>query len=69
LATFTQHPEDLPREGNLIWVKMLILGMITVFIPMFIPRRYVPIDPKVFVHIYLQTVWNNSFILGSYGYT
>jgi hypothetical protein len=34
-------------EGKTLWVKFSILNMIAVIIPIFTPRRYVPVDPKV----------------------
>ena len=46
LATFTEHPKDL-HEGYLLWVKFSITTFTAVIIPLFIPRKYVAIDPKV----------------------
>lgn len=47
LATYTMYPKDLEREGNILWAKIFVLWVVTVFIPLFVPRRYVPADPKV----------------------
>ena len=46
LATFTLTPLD-GAEGPLIWVKVGLLTLIGVIIPLFVPRQYVPFDPKV----------------------
>jgi len=53
LATFTQQPEDL-QEGYMLWIKFGITTLTAVIIPLFIPRRYVPVDPKV--HQYVESV-------------
>ncbi|KAF7978858.1 hypothetical protein HWV62_44329 [Athelia sp. TMB] len=44
LATFTKHPIDL-FEGWLLWAKVIILFIISVIIPLFMPRQYIPVDP------------------------
>jgi hypothetical protein len=46
LATFTLHPQD-SVEGNLLWARFGLITLVSVMIPLLIPRRYVPIDPKV----------------------
>lgn len=46
LATYTEHPADI-EEGKIIFVKIGLLSVVAVIIPLFIPRRYVPVDPKV----------------------
>ena len=46
LATVTKEPEDL-REGYMLWIKFSITTLTAVIIPLFIPRQYVPVDPKV----------------------
>ncbi|KAJ3508927.1 hypothetical protein NLJ89_g5494 [Agrocybe chaxingu] len=45
LMTYSQKPADI-AEGHLLWAKIVILGTTAVFIPLFIPRRYVPVDNK-----------------------
>ncbi|KAF8799457.1 multidrug resistance-associated ABC transporter [Phlegmacium glaucopus] len=45
LATFTEEPKDL-QEGYMFWVKFSIVTLTAVIIPLFIPRQYVPVDPK-----------------------
>ncbi|KAF8816575.1 hypothetical protein BYT27DRAFT_7127650, partial [Phlegmacium glaucopus] len=45
LATFTEEPKDL-QEGYMLWIKFSIVTLTAVVIPLFIPRRYVPVDPK-----------------------
>jgi len=46
LATYTQTPADL-EEGGILWVKIALLTFTSIGIPLFVPRRYVPVDPKV----------------------
>jgi hypothetical protein len=46
LATFTKEPKDL-QEGYILWIKFGITTLTAVIIPLFIPRQYVPVDPKV----------------------
>ncbi|KAF8876201.1 hypothetical protein CPB84DRAFT_1853019 [Gymnopilus junonius] len=46
LATYYLEPADI-AEGNLLWAKMAIVGVMAVVIPLLIPNRYVPTDPKV----------------------
>ena len=53
LATFTEEPKDL-QEGYMLWIKFSITTLTAVIIPLFIPRRYVPVDPKV--HQYVESV-------------
>ncbi|KAF8157953.1 multidrug resistance-associated ABC transporter [Crassisporium funariophilum] len=45
LATYTQTPVDI-SEGHLLWAKVAVVTFSAVIIPLFIPRQYVPIDPK-----------------------
>ncbi|KAF4617372.1 hypothetical protein D9613_005686 [Agrocybe pediades] len=45
LATYTQRPADI-EEGVLLPIKIAVLAWIAVGIPLFIPRRYVPVDPN-----------------------
>jgi hypothetical protein len=45
LATYRLQPLDI-EEGGLLWTKIGILAFTCIFIPLFIPRKYVPIDPK-----------------------
>jgi len=55
LATYTQNPAD-EAEGSVLWAKIAILAVIAVVIPLFIPRRYVPVDSKVILvpHIFVK---------------
>ena len=53
LATFTKEPKDL-QEGYMLWIKFSITTLTAVIIPLFIPRQYVPVDPKV--HYYVESV-------------
>ncbi|KAF7377837.1 hypothetical protein MSAN_00207200 [Mycena sanguinolenta] len=45
LATFALKPMDL-REGKLLWPKVTVLFGVSVVIPIFIPRQYIPSNPK-----------------------
>ncbi|KAF8157969.1 hypothetical protein B0H34DRAFT_797400 [Crassisporium funariophilum] len=45
LATYNLKPIDL-SEGVFLWVKVAVLTFTAVVIPLFIPRQYVPVDPK-----------------------
>ncbi|KAI0052513.1 P-loop containing nucleoside triphosphate hydrolase protein [Auriscalpium vulgare] len=45
LATFTLTPLD-KREGPLLWAKIAALGIASILIPLTIPRKYIPLDPK-----------------------
>ncbi|KAH9480738.1 ATP-binding cassette transporter abc4 [Psilocybe cubensis] len=45
LATVEEIPMDT-AYGNLLWVRIAILAVTALIVPLFIPRRYIPIDPK-----------------------
>ncbi|KAJ7480955.1 hypothetical protein FB451DRAFT_1031097, partial [Mycena latifolia] len=45
LATFALAPMDL-WEGRLLWPKIIILFAVSGVVPLVIPRKYTPIDPK-----------------------
>ncbi|PPQ73485.1 hypothetical protein CVT26_010187 [Gymnopilus dilepis] len=45
LATYTKKPLDT-SEGRLLWAKFGVLTFSAVIIPLFIPRQYIPVDPK-----------------------
>ncbi|KAF5370320.1 hypothetical protein D9758_006919 [Tetrapyrgos nigripes] len=45
LGTFDKTPVDL-CEGAYLWSKIGVLGFISVIVPLFSPREYVPVDPK-----------------------
>ena len=34
-------------EGVVLWVKIATLFVTAIVIPLFIPRKYIPVDPKV----------------------
>ncbi|KAF9046093.1 multidrug resistance-associated ABC transporter [Panaeolus papilionaceus] len=44
-ATYTLEPLD-KDEGQLLYVKLVLLTVAAVTVPLFIPRVYVPVDPK-----------------------
>jgi hypothetical protein len=46
LAKYYEQPADA-AEGYVLWIKITLLAFNAVFIPLFVPRRYVPADPKV----------------------
>ena len=45
LLTFTLSPADA-YEGALLWVRIGLLAFGAVLVPLLVPRRYTPIDPK-----------------------
>ncbi|KAF9013105.1 hypothetical protein BDQ17DRAFT_1342742 [Cyathus striatus] len=45
LITTTETPKDI-AEGPLLWAKLAVLSFVTVVVPLFIPRRYTPVDPS-----------------------
>ncbi|KAH9041259.1 hypothetical protein EDB85DRAFT_1921835 [Lactarius pseudohatsudake] len=45
LLTFTLSPVDA-WEGPLLWVRIGLLTFAAIVIPLLVPRRYIPIDPK-----------------------
>ncbi|KAJ6585523.1 multidrug resistance-associated ABC transporter [Mycena capillaripes] len=45
LATFALVPMDV-AEGQLLWIKIVILFAISGIIPLVMPRQYIPVDPK-----------------------
>ena len=57
LATFTKEPKDL-HEGYILWIKLSIITLTAVIIPLFIPRQYVPVDPKVYE--YVESVFSGA---------
>ncbi|KAF8963040.1 hypothetical protein BDZ97DRAFT_1758980 [Flammula alnicola] len=48
LATYTQTPKDA-SQGNVLWFKIAILVVTAALIPLFVPRRYIPVDPKAYL--------------------
>ncbi|KAJ7578665.1 P-loop containing nucleoside triphosphate hydrolase protein [Mycena floridula] len=45
LATYTDLPLDR-AEGSILWAKVVVLSIIAIFVPLFVPRVYVPYDPE-----------------------
>ncbi|KAL7284523.1 hypothetical protein ACG7TL_001814 [Trametes sanguinea] len=45
LATSDLSPADA-AEGAILWAKLCLLSLSGIFIPLFIPRKYIPINPK-----------------------
>ena len=46
LATLDRVPAD-SAEGPFFYAKFSLLTIAAVFIPLFVPRKYVPVNPKV----------------------
>ncbi|KAF9009619.1 multidrug resistance-associated ABC transporter [Cyathus striatus] len=44
LVTTTKTPQDI-AEGPFLWAKLALVNFTAVFIPLFVPRQYVPVDP------------------------
>ncbi|KAE9393131.1 hypothetical protein BT96DRAFT_1023199 [Gymnopus androsaceus JB14] len=45
LGTFALTPQD-KDEGSLLWAKISLLALAGVIIPLTVPRKYIPVDPK-----------------------
>ena len=45
LVTYTDTPSD--GGGKKLWMKMACLTFAAVLLPVFAPRRYIPVDPEV----------------------
>ncbi|KAF8885698.1 multidrug resistance-associated ABC transporter [Gymnopilus junonius] len=45
LATYTKTSVDI-SDGYLLWTKLSVLTFTAVIVPLFIPRQYIPVDPK-----------------------
>ncbi|KAJ7042608.1 hypothetical protein C8F04DRAFT_1252025 [Mycena alexandri] len=50
LVTYQLVPQDL-AEGWIIWAKAITLIVAAAIIPLFIPRLYIPVDPKACIII------------------
>lgn len=46
LVTYNTQPVDI-AEGWILWTKLVVLVLVALGIPLFIPREYVPADPDV----------------------
>ncbi|KAL4247270.1 ATP-binding cassette transporter C [Abortiporus biennis] len=44
LCTYTLSPADA-REGIILWEKIAVLTYAAIFVPLFVPREYIPFDP------------------------
>lgn len=60
LATLYDAPKDR-SEGVLLWVKIALLGLTAIIIPLFIPRRYTPVDPNVGSTLSLHSFVSDKF--------
>ena len=45
LVKYNGRPVDA-AEGSVLWIKIGLLAFTAVFIPLFVPRKYIPLDPK-----------------------
>ncbi|KAG8995370.1 hypothetical protein FRB90_000200, partial [Tulasnella sp. 427] len=45
LATYTKHPVDA-SDGWITWVRVALLTVVGAVLPLIVPRRFVPINPK-----------------------
>ena len=52
-ATFTEVPAD-QVEGWFMWAKVVTITITGMFVPLFMPRRYIPVDPTVWHAIYVK---------------
>jgi hypothetical protein len=57
LATYTETPVDI-AQGRFLWAKIVVLVFTALVIPLFVPRRYVPVDPTVSFSYTLDDVKN-----------
>jgi hypothetical protein len=39
-------------EGNVLWLKIGLMFFTGIIIPLFIPRRYIPVDAKVGITLF-----------------
>lgn len=46
LVTYTEEPIDV-SEGWVLWAEIITLAVTSICIPLFIPRKYVPVDAAV----------------------
>lgn len=58
LATYTEGRKD--SDDKLIWYKITILIFTSVLVPLCIPRRYIPVDPKVGTCPFVRLLFPNS---------
>ncbi|KAF8904793.1 hypothetical protein CPB84DRAFT_1772829 [Gymnopilus junonius] len=45
LGTYTEQPKDTSHD-HLLWYKIALVALTGAAVPLFIPRRYIPVDPK-----------------------
>jgi hypothetical protein len=62
LATWTELPLDR-GEGSMLWAKVALLVLNAVVVPLFIPRRYIPLNPLVRFFPYLFIPFLPVYIL------
>ncbi|KAF5313867.1 hypothetical protein D9619_013092 [Psilocybe cf. subviscida] len=47
LATFSEGPKDLEAQGPvLLWTRVVLLGLSSLVIPLFVPREHTPENPE-----------------------
>ena len=60
LATYNLTPLDI-QEGWLMWFKVVVLSLAAIIIPLLVPRKYTPFDPKVSTHTNLRSHYKPVF--------
>jgi hypothetical protein len=66
LAMYDGIPADI-REGMLLWIRIALLFITAVIIPLFSPRKYVPVNPKVCLYLLDLKMSNDGRIQGTGG--
>ena len=61
LATIAEHPADI-TDGKLLWYKLLGLFLTAVMIPLFMPRRHVPVYSKV-IYVSNSLIFSRQFTI------
>lgn len=46
LVTYDLSPAD-GVEGKTLWIKIACMAFAAIFLPLFAPRQYIPVDPEV----------------------
>jgi len=68
LGTFTFQPLDI-EEGWLMWTNFGLLSVAAVFVPLFVPTEYIPLDPEVRHFEHNDTLFKKHLKVLTIGYT
>ena len=68
LTTFMMVPKDT-SEGLILPAKVLVLVFTAIAIPLLIPRQYVPVNPRVILHVNKTNDFLFFVVIGSDGDT